>query len=329
MPASAARRPPTTPKWPSITDKYVNFHRSNDPVEIHYTLIKDINDSEKELNILCELLKRYEIPIKFIRFNPINDLKISDNETKWLDTINENVPGLRVKTYSPPGREIGSSCGEFTKHYYHMEIETPEQLKEFEEWKAKHQIYEVKEEEIKPKTVYIETCRDNISLPDYANEGDAGMDVRAADDVSILPGETKVVPTGLIMAIPRGYEVQVRPRSGLSLKTPLRIANSPGTIDSGYRDELGIIVSNISPTLVYDKTTGVVSEINANENVFPKYTIEEKGNKFGTYQIKKDDRIAQIVLCKHETIKFEQVEKGIVKKIGSNRGGGYGHSGTK
>lgn len=81
------------------------------------------------------------MPIKFIRFNPINELKISENEKEWTKEISNRVPDLRVKTYSPPGREIGSSCGEFTKHYYHQEIETEEEKEEFENWKIKHQVF--------------------------------------------------------------------------------------------------------------------------------------------------------------------------------------------
>jgi adenine C2-methylase RlmN of 23S rRNA A2503 and tRNA A37 len=129
---------------PIIMDKYINFHRTNDPVEIHYTLIKDINDGIDELQKLCDLLGNYQVPIKFIKFNPINELERSNNEEEWISKIKDEIPGLRVKTYAPPGREIGSSCGEFTKHYYHQEIETEEQLREFEEWKEKHQIFEKK-----------------------------------------------------------------------------------------------------------------------------------------------------------------------------------------
>ena len=125
----------------NISNKYLNFHRTNDPIEIHYTLIDDVNDSDLELGELCNLLNEYKIPIKFIRFNPINELKMSSKEDDWIKYIHEFVPDLRVKTYSPPGREIGSSCGEFTKHYYHQEIETEDQLKEFEEWKIKHQVF--------------------------------------------------------------------------------------------------------------------------------------------------------------------------------------------
>src|SRR5690242_5171457 len=94
--------------------------------------------------------------------------------------------------------------------------------------------------------VFIEICRDGAVLPFYANPGDAGMDVCAAEETLIGPGETIIIPTGLKLAIPDGYEIQVRPRSGISFKTPLRISNSPGTIDSGYRDELGIIMTNTS-----------------------------------------------------------------------------------
>ena len=155
--------------------------------------------------------------------------------------------------------------------------------------------------------IFIEKCREDVELPQYANYGDAGMDICAAEEVTINPGETVVIPTGLKLAIPIGYEIQVRPRSGISLKNPLRIPNSPGTIDSGYRDELGIIMSNIS---------------NANEGIF---RIGEKGNNQGVYEIKKGDRVAQIVLQKVPVIKFTEVDS--VKEIGQNRHGGYGSTG--
>lgn len=125
-----------------IMNSYSKFHRTNDPVEIHYTLIDNVNDGEKELETLCYLLKKYQIPIKFIRFNPTNNLKRSNNEKTWIDTITDNIKYLRVKNYSPPGRQIGSSCGEFTKHYYHEEIETILEKEEFENWRVNHQVEE-------------------------------------------------------------------------------------------------------------------------------------------------------------------------------------------
>lgn len=159
--------------------------------------------------------------------------------------------------------------------------------------------------------IFVEKCRENIELPAYANYGDAGMDVCAAEDITIKPGETVVIPTGLKLAIPLGYEIQVRPRSGISLKNPLRIPNSPGTIDSGYRDELGIIMTNTSEQEYLEEGP---------------YKIGEKGNNKGIYEIKKGDRIAQIVLQKVPTIKFTEVAS--VKEIGQNRNGGYGSTGV-
>ena len=123
----------------TIKREYSKFHDNFDFVEIHYTLIDHANDSDEELNVLYELLNIYKIPIKFIRFNPKDDLKKSNKEEKWMNKLSE-IDGLIIKKYSPPGREVGSSCGEFTKHYYHEEIETKEELEEFENWKKTHEI---------------------------------------------------------------------------------------------------------------------------------------------------------------------------------------------
>jgi len=100
-----------------------------------------------------------------------------------------------------------------------------------------------------PITLWIRRkpgCED-LSLPRYMSEAAAGMDVCAAVDepVVLAPGDVKLIPTGLYIAVPAGYEVQVRPRSGLALKHGLVIVNSPGTIDADYRGEVGIIVGNI------------------------------------------------------------------------------------
>jgi len=157
--------------------------------------------------------------------------------------------------------------------------------------------------------VLVEVCRKDVNLPEYANLGDAGMDVRAAVDIDINPGETVVIPTGLRLAIPVGYEIQVRPSSGIWLKTPLRLVNSPGTIDSGYRDEVGVIMHNLSK---------------GGEEI---YSVSDKGNKRGIYKIKKGDRIAQFVLNEVPVIKWKEVSD--VSSEGTNRGGGYGSSGIK
>ena len=123
-----------------IKEKYIKLHQTDDPTEIHYTLIKNLNDQDEELNTLLKYLKIYKIPIKFIKFNPKDELEISTRETKWLNKIKTEIPDLRIKQYAPPGKEIGASCGEFTKHYYHFEIETIGEKQEFENWKKIHQV---------------------------------------------------------------------------------------------------------------------------------------------------------------------------------------------
>lgn len=160
--------------------------------------------------------------------------------------------------------------------------------------------------------VYVEVIREGVKLPYYANPYDAGMDVCAAEEIIIEPGQTVIIPTGLKFAIPEGYEIQVRPRSGISLKTPLRMANSPGTIDAGYRDELGIIMNNSSI---------VSNDKNADEYL----GLDSKGNQKGTYIIRKGERVAQLVLAEVPRMNLKQVDS--VKGIGTDRGGGFGSTG--
>ncbi|NLN65236.1 MAG: aminotransferase [Clostridiaceae bacterium] len=164
---------------------------------------------------------------------------------------------------------------------------------------------------MKEVEIPIEICRKGAVIPQYQNLWDAGMDVCAAEDVKIGPGETVVIPTGLKFAIPEGYEIQVRPRSGISLKTPLRVSNSPGTIDSGYRDELGIIISNTSDLCGCDHASF--------------FTLNTTGNQKGVYTIFKGDRIAQLVLKEVPRMKFKVVPS--VSEIGEDRGGGFGSTG--
>jgi len=101
------------------------------------------------------------------------------------------------------------------------------------------------------KTVRVKVKRredcDDLPLPRYMSEAASGMDVCAAvsEPVELKPGDIRLIPTGIFVAVPRGYEMQVRPRSGLALKHGLTIVNSPGTIDSDYRGEVGVILANI------------------------------------------------------------------------------------
>ena len=161
--------------------------------------------------------------------------------------------------------------------------------------------------------IYAEICREGVLLPEYAHAFDAGMDICAACDIDIFPGETELIPTGLKFAIPEGYEIQIRPRSGISLNTPLRLPNAPGTIDAGYRDEICVIMSNTSP--VQDSEKSVL------------LPLCSKGNIPGPYHISRGDRIAQMVLAEVPKTSFTLCES--ISEIGNNRGGGFGSSGIK
>lgn len=140
--------------------------------------------------------------------------------------------------------------------------------------------------------IYIEKCHENAKIPSYANPTDAGCDVYAVEHTTINPGETKIIPTGLKVAVPAGWMLSVRPRSGMSAKTNIRVANAPGTIDAGYRNEVGIILHNTGTT---------------------------------AYEINIGDRIAQFVIEVSPMIKFVSVDD--INSIEGNRGGGFGSTG--
>ena len=94
-------------------------------------------------------------------------------------------------------------------------------------------------------TLRFKKVHPDAILPSYAHPSDAGMDVRSVEDLVLAPGRRALVHTGLVMLLPPGYEAQVRPRSGLALKSGVTVLNTPGTIDSGYRGEVGVILINL------------------------------------------------------------------------------------
>ena len=137
--------------------------------------------------------------------------------------------------------------------------------------------------------------RSKNRLPNYETEGSAGMDLRANIDapITLSPLERFMIPTGIFIELPQGYEAQVRPRSGLAAKRGLTCLNSPGTIDSDYRGELKVILVNLS-----------------NE----------------TQVIEPEERIAQIVIAKHERVTWQEVN---VLNDTQRGAGGFGSTGTK
>jgi dUTP pyrophosphatase len=151
----------------------------------------------------------------------------------------------------------------------------------------------MKQEKVTVKVKRLNPGFEDIQLPAYTTHGSAGMDVRASveDEIVLAAGEVNLIPTNLVVEIPEGFEIQVRPRSGLALKHGIGILNSPGTIDSDYRGEVKIIMMNFGKE---------------------------------DFVIKRGDRIAQLVLSK--VYKADLKENSDL--IGTKRGeGGFGHTG--
>lgn len=132
-------------------------------------------------------------------------------------------------------------------------------------------------------------------LPTYATALSAGMDLRANidEDITLLPMQRQLVPTGLYIALPEGFEAQIRPRSGLALKHGITVLNTPGTVDADYRGEIMVLLVNFSDE---------------------------------PFVVKDGERIAQMIVAKHEQVNFELTETLDETERGA---GGYGHTGLK
>jgi dUTPase len=174
----------------------------------------------------------------------------------------------------------------------------------------------------------IELCHPDAKIPQYANIDDSGLDIYALDDYTIAPGETKLIPTGFKVALPPGYELQVRPKSGRALKTKLRIANTPGTIDAGYRDEVGVIVENVDPPIRAIHLREQILELHENgAKTTQPLPLTEGDIEYGqSYTIGKGEKFAQLVLSEVPKAAFFRVDS--VEEIGDNRGGGFGSTGV-
>ena len=157
---------------------------------------------------------------------------------------------------------------------------------------------------------------EGVKVPVYVHETDAGMDIFANDEITLAPGETKIIGTGIKVAIPDGYALLIQPRSGQSAKTKLRIANTPGLIDSGYRDEIGVIMENIEPPF-----KDIDYEFDENGEIHIKSILHGEA-----YTIAPGQRFAQMRLVQVPKAEFVQVES--VGEIGEDRGGGFGSTGV-
>lgn len=162
--------------------------------------------------------------------------------------------------------------------------------------------------------VPIELTSENAKMPKYAHLGDGAVDLYSPEEYTIGPGETKIIPVDIKTALPYGYAFLIHPRSGLSAKSKLRIANSIGLVDSQYKGVIGVIVENIDPKIKDIECDYVDGQLIV------------KSIAYGSsYTIGKGERFAQMRLVEVPTVQFVQVES--VDSIGDDRGGGFGSSG--
>lgn len=171
--------------------------------------------------------------------------------------------------------------------------------------------------------VKVKRLHPDAVIPVKAHASDAGFDLVAVEDTIIEPGETVLIKTGLAFELPEGFEMQIRPRSGVTLKTKLRV--QIGTVDSNYRGEIGVIVDNIAPVDDCDKIAFVPIKVDGK----PMDVIEDgpfDNVRYGSYIIRKGDRIAQAVIQRLPDVELIEVEA-----LGdSERGaGGFGSTGVK
>ena len=164
--------------------------------------------------------------------------------------------------------------------------------------------------------VPIELTSEDAKIPTYAHLGDGAVDLYSPADYVIKPGETVLIPCDIKVALPYGYAFLIHPRSGTSLKTKLRVANSIGLIDSQYKGVIGVIIENVDAPIKD-------IEYEFDENGRPVIKSISHG---ATYYINKGERFAQMRLVEVPTANFLQVES--VGEIGDNRGGGFGSSGV-
>lgn len=241
-----------------------------------------------------------------------DDVAFSAAETQLEKTLNETFQGpdaraareIQIKEFKQVGltkAQVATQMEELKGHFFDLLVNLKQQTSSPDKQQFIDKLYSnievfaesiLDEYDIESPTVSVELCREGAQLPTYAHVGDHA-DVYAIENITIEPNSFgNMIPTGLKMEIPTGWAISVRPRSGLSRKTCLRISNVPGSIDTGYRGEINILFDNIGSEPI---------------------------------TIHKGDRIAQLVLEKQYQATFAQVEK--VSEDTDRGACGFGSSG--
>ena len=235
-----------------------------------------------------------EAKIGFAQMMNQQGLKIEDFSNN-LDNLVQAVDDMAAE-----GVELSDSKKDFLKFIFTTFINTMEESK-----MVAHRVL----------TIPVEICRDDAKLPTYATDGSAAMDIYSPEEYTIGPGECVIIPTGLKVNLPIGYALLIQPRSGMSRKTKLRVANTPGLIDSDYHEEIGVIIENIDPPL---KDFDIQQD---GEAIL-------KGPLYGSsYTIGKGERFAQMRLVEVPVVNWLPVES--LGSFENDHGKGFGSTGIK
>ncbi len=236
--------------------------------------------------------------IAFAQMMNLNNLKIEDF-TNNVDNLIE-----AIDEFKPEGVELSETKRDFLKHIFGSFVNAMSGAQD-----VPHRIIQIP----------IELCREDAKLPTYATDGSAAMDIYSTEEYIINPGECIIIPTGLKVNIPKGYALLIQPRSGLSRKTKLRVANTPGLIDSDYHEEIGVIIENIEPPLLDTELDTNTGEFFGNEPML--------GNLYGNaFTIGKGERFAQMRLVEVPMVNWLQVSS--LGEFENDHGAGFGSTGT-
>lgn len=241
-----------------------------------------------------------EAKIGFAQMMNQQGLRIEDF-TNNLDELVQAVDDMAAE-----GVELNDSKKDFLKFVFTTFINTMEESR-----MVPHRVI----------TIPVEVCRDSAKLPTYATDGSAAMDIYSPAEYTIGPGECIIIPTGLKVNLPVGYALLIQPRSGMSRKTKLRVANTPGLIDSDYHEEIGVIIENIDAPI---KDVELEQSIGA--SILG--AAPTLGNLYGSsFTIGKGERFAQMRLVEVPVVNWLPVES--LGEFENDHGKGFGSTGTK
>lgn len=273
------------------------------------------SDDSTGLEILGAILAMPDDSFDVVKGTLFNSIESTFNtpEAKIAFAQMMNQQGLRIEDFSDnldnlvdavdemaaEGVELSDSKRDFLKFIFATFINTMEESN-----MVSHRVI----------TIPVEVCRQEAKLPTYATNGSAAMDIYSPAEYTIGPGECIIIPTGLKVNIPVGYALLIQPRSGLSRKTKLRVANTPGLIDSDYHEEIGVIVENIDPPL-------------------KDYQIQQDGEAIlqgplygSSFTIGKGERFAQMRLVEVPLVNWLPVES--LGEFENDHGKGFGSTGA-